>query len=104
MKKVMIIGLFFSAACFFINHSFVNSYVTALKDGTVPTVRQENHLYQEILRNAPKYEVKAANARIDKIWKAIPGYNGIKVDVRASYANMKQEGNFDEKKLVFKQI
>jgi probable sporulation protein (polysaccharide deacetylase family) len=104
MKKVMIIVLFFSAAWFFINHSFVNSYVISLKDGTVPTARQENPLYQEIMKNAPKYEVKAENARIDKVWKAIPGYNGIKVDVRASYANMKKEGKFDEKKLVFKQI
>jgi peptidoglycan-N-acetylglucosamine deacetylase len=103
MKKVIIIVLFFIAAWFIINHSFVNSYVSTLKDGTITTSKHADALYQEIVKNAPKYEIKPANARIDKVWKAIPGYNGKKVHLEASYKSMKKSGIFDEKKLVFKE-
>ena len=48
--------------------------------------------------------VPASDAKIDPIWKAIPGYNGIEVDIGASYEKMKKDGKFNEKKLIFKQV
>jgi len=48
--------------------------------------------------------LKNADARIDPIWKTIPGYNGLIIDVDASYKKMKISEKFNEKKLVFKQV
>ncbi|WML43749.1 polysaccharide deacetylase family protein [Neobacillus sp. PS3-40] len=104
MKRIGIVVLFFMAAWISINNPFVSAYLTSLKNGSIPTARQENPLYQEIVRNASKYEIKPSNAILDKVWKAIPGYNGVKVDVSASYNNMKKEGKFNKQKLVLKQI
>ncbi len=61
-------------------------------------------LYVEIQTKAKQYEVPPRNAVIDRVWKAIPGYNGLKVNVKASYENMKKDGVFDERKLVYQQI
>jgi peptidoglycan-N-acetylglucosamine deacetylase len=104
MKKVGIMALLFFAAWISINNPFVNTYVTTLKGGSIPTSKQADPLYQDIVRKAPKYEMKPSNARIDKVWKAIPGYNGIMVDVDASYKNMKKKGKFNDKELVLKQM
>lgn len=61
-------------------------------------------LYEELLQKAPEYEVKPQNARIDKVWKSIPGYNGLKVNIEQSYKKMKQHGKFREKDLVYSQV
>lgn len=61
-------------------------------------------LYEEIKAKAKRYEIPPRNAVVDPVWKATPGYNGLKVNVKASYENMKQEGVFDEKKLVYEQV
>ena len=53
---------------------------------------------------ADDYKVPAIDAKIDPIWKAIPGYNGLEVDVDASYKKMKESGKFSDEKLVFKQV
>lgn len=70
----------------------------------VTVAAQKDDLYQELLQKAPEYEVKAQNAKIDHIWKAMPGYNGLKVNIEKSYKKMKQAGEFDEKLLVYDQV
>jgi len=65
---------------------------------------QQNQLYAKIEQAAKRYSRPPENARIDPVWKAIPGYNGVEVDKRASYEKMKKDGRYDERKLVFKQI
>ena len=105
MKKIWPIVVFLFAAWFSVNNPAVHTYVTALKEEAIQaSLIKEDRLYQDIVRKAPKYEIKPADATIDRVWKGIPGYNGIKVDVRASYHKMKKVGNFNEKDLVFKQI
>ena len=46
--------------------------------------------YIKIEKNATTYEIPPQDAKIDRVWKAMPGYNGIKVDIDASYKNMKK--------------
>lgn len=105
MNRIWIWILFFMAVWISIYIPAVHTFVTTLKKEIQPaSASQENHLYQEISRNASKYEIKPSNAEIDKVWKAIPGYNGIKVDVAASYNKMKKDGHFKEKELVFQQV
>jgi probable sporulation protein (polysaccharide deacetylase family) len=65
---------------------------------------EQNNLYTNIEQAAKQYNRPPQDAKIDPVWKAIPGYNGVQVDKRASYQKMKKDGRYDERKLVFKQV
>lgn len=43
-------------------------------------------LLQDIRTEAAKRNIKPIDARVDRVWKAIPGYNGLEVDVDRTYA------------------
>ncbi|WP_242308558.1 polysaccharide deacetylase family protein [Bacillus cereus group sp. BfR-BA-01524] len=68
------------------------------------SVFAQDNLHKEIQKHAKQYEIAPQNAMIDKIWKAIPGYNGRQVDIEASYNNMKKLKEFDQKYLEFKEV
>jgi peptidoglycan-N-acetylglucosamine deacetylase len=104
MKKVSILMLICLTAWLLVNNSVVNPYLAAIKNTAYPAVSQKDPLYQSIVKNASTYEIPPSDAKIDKVWKAIPGYNGIKVDINASYKKMEKKGVFDEKNLVFSQV
>ncbi len=103
MKKAGIFLIMILAAWISVNNPIVNPYVASLKISAYPAAKQGDSLYQAIIKNASTYEKKPSDAVIDRVWKAIPGYNGLKVDINASYKNMKKTGVFNEKKLVFTQ-
>jgi len=42
-------------------------------------------LLQRIREEAAKRKIEPVDARIDPVWKAIPGYNGLEADIEASY-------------------
>jgi probable sporulation protein (polysaccharide deacetylase family) len=103
MKKLSMVAFLLLAAWFSVNNPLVDTYVATLKGNALTVGKQEDPLYQSIVKNASTYEIPPSNAKIDRVWKAIPGYNGITVDIEASYKNMKKIGTFNEKKLVYKQ-
>ncbi|MEH7107830.1 polysaccharide deacetylase family protein [Bacillus sp. JJ1764] len=103
MKKASIIFMILFA-WLVVNNPVVNKYVGSIKNQAIPTIKNSDPLYQSIVKNASTYEIPPSDAKIDPVWKAIPGYNGLKVDLAASYKNMKHKGTFDEKKLVLKQV
>lgn len=82
----------------------VDQYVTALKSQSVSVVNKKDSLMEEIKLKAKEYEVSPKDAMIDSVWKTVPGYNGLKVDIPSSYKMMKDTGVFDEKKLIYKQV
>ncbi|MGG5252902.1 polysaccharide deacetylase family protein [Neobacillus sp. SM06] len=104
MRKIMVLAIFFGMAWFSATYTPISSYVVALKNGSLPAAKQANPLYQEIVKKAPKYEIQPSDAKIDTVWKATPGYNGLKVNIEASYNKMKKDGKFNEEKLVFEQV
>lgn len=104
MKKLSVIVLFLFAGWIMFSDSVVSTYINFVKDHSLPTGKQSDSLFQEIIEKASKYEIKPSNATIDKVWKKIPGYNGIKVDIAASYHKMKKDGKFNQRDLVFKQV
>lgn len=104
MKKAIILIIIGVAAWVFVNTPIVTTYVNGLKKQAIPAAKESDSLIQSIKTKAPTYEKPPSDAKIDRVWKAIPGYNGVKVDIAASYKNMKKNGVFDEKKLVFTQI
>jgi len=104
MKKASIIIVFVLIAWISVNNPVVNKYVVTLKETSIPVVKQSEPLYQSIIKNASTYETPASNAKVDPIWKAIPGYNGLKVNLAASHKKMKKKGVFDANQLVYDQV
>ena len=49
------------------------------------------------------HHIPAVDAKVDRVWKAIPGYNGLEVDLDASYKKMKATGKLDKSKIVYKE-
>ncbi|MCL6459059.1 MAG: polysaccharide deacetylase family protein [Gorillibacterium sp.] len=45
----------------------------------------DTDLRERIEQEAQKREIPPVNARLDRVWKAIPGYNGLEVDVEKTY-------------------
>ncbi|WP_096199408.1 polysaccharide deacetylase family protein [Bacillus sp. FJAT-45350] len=80
------------------------NYINTLKQDSLAVSIVTDELYEEIKQQGKKYEEAPIDAVVDKVWKAIPGYNGIEVDVEASYENMRENQVFDKQKLVFKEV
>ena len=64
----------------------------------------EDDLYRKIQAYSDQHKFKPIDVKVDRVWKAIPGYNGLSVNIKASYKKMKANGEFDEKKVVYKEI
>ncbi len=64
----------------------------------------KDELFRAIEKYSEENNREPVDAKVDSIWKAIPGYNGRTVDITASYKKMKSKGKFDEKKIVYKVI
>ncbi|WP_216827943.1 polysaccharide deacetylase family protein [Alkalihalobacterium elongatum] len=87
-----------------IQNPFSVNYIDQLKQESIMVTKMQDPLYEQIATEAKKYEKPAIDAVADKVWKAIPGYNGIEVDIEASYQKMKKQAAFDKHKLVFREI
>ncbi|MDQ0217029.1 hypothetical protein ELQ35_09140 [Peribacillus cavernae] len=103
-KQIVAISAIAGISWLLVQNPYTNHYLIDLKHNASFASGQEDSLYLEIENNAKEYEAPPRPARIDPIWKAVPGYNGVKVDIKASYHVMKKSGKFDEKKLIYKQV
>ncbi|MBY0120645.1 polysaccharide deacetylase family protein [Bacillus sp. S/N-304-OC-R1] len=104
MKRMIHFSIIFIAAILFVNNPLTSEYVLGLKAGSIIASKQKDPLYNEIVSRSAQYYIPPQDAKIDRVWKAIPGLNGIKVDIDASYKKMKADGEFKEEKLVFQQV
>ncbi len=104
MKKIITFGFVFLIAFMVVSNPLTNEYISEVKMSSVMVMKQGDSLYNELAMKADQYTIPAIDAKIDPIWKAIPGYNGHMVDVEASYKKMKKTGQFNENMLVFKQV
>jgi len=86
-----------------IQNPFISDYLGELKEVNA-NIEDKDQLYQKIVEESQKYNIKPQNAEIHKVWKKTPGYNGIKVDIKKSYEQMKKNGNYDPRLLAFKQV
>jgi peptidoglycan-N-acetylglucosamine deacetylase len=87
-----------------VTNPYTTSYVDQLKTASLVVSKSSDPLYQEIEEKASSFEIAPQNAVIHKVWKAMPGYNGRKVDIEKSYEKMKSVGTFSKEKLVFEQV
>ncbi|WP_028392805.1 polysaccharide deacetylase family protein [Bacillus cihuensis] len=107
MKKLSQIVAFSAIAgisWLLVQNPYVDVYVKSITGQSVVAVKQSDTLMQDIESKAKDYEIAPQDARIDSIWKTVPGLNGIKVNVRESYKAMREKGVFNEKKLVLTQV
>lgn len=81
-----------------------DQYMSLALNESISVSKVDDPLLIEIKEQAKTFEVPAEDAVIDRVWKAIPGLNGLKVDVNASYKKMKKDGSFDKEKLVFSEV
>lgn len=82
----------------------INGYLTKLHIESVVANKVKDPLYKQISEKATEYEIPPQDAKVDRVWKGIPGYNGLTVDISGSYKKMKNDEKFSEKKLVFQQV
>lgn len=63
-------------------------------------------LLGQIEAAAAKSRIEPVDARVDSVWKAIPGYNGLEVDIEATYkaASSKKRKAGDAIPYVYRQI
>ncbi|WP_407272196.1 polysaccharide deacetylase family protein [Radiobacillus sp. PE A8.2] len=64
----------------------------------------QDQLMADIKKKSQEYEEPPQNARVDEVWKKLPGRNGIRVNIEESYKQMKENGKFDESLLVYEQV
>lgn len=103
MKKFIYTAMIVLLGFLIVNNSLSDQYLVKLKGDAVTSSRNIDPLYEEISLKASEYEIQPIDAKIDPVWKAIPGLNGLQVDIDASYKKMKKNKEFDESKLVFKE-
>jgi probable sporulation protein (polysaccharide deacetylase family) len=87
-----------------VNPSRATSLASNAKNEITVSKTKKDDLYEEIQDYSGKHKIIPIDARVDKIWKAIPGYNGLEVNVKASYKKMKAGGGFDVNKIVYKEV
>lgn len=66
--------------------------------------KMDDSLYKEIQQKSSEFYQAPQNAKIDRVWKKMPGKNGVKVDIEKSYQQMKEKGVFDRSLLVYEQV
>lgn len=105
-KKLVHICVFFFIVVLSVGavqNPFSLQYIGELKDDSQMVIKQQDPLYEEIAARGEEYKEAAIDARIDRVWKAVPGYNGREVDVDASFDKMKKLGSFAEERLIFRE-
>ncbi|AOV08145.1 polysaccharide deacetylase family protein [Sporosarcina ureilytica] len=70
----------------------------------IPTNFENENLLEQIHAYANENNREPIDAKVDTVWKAIPGYNGLEVDIEESYLAMWPNETFDEKLIVYKEV
>ncbi|WP_404331516.1 polysaccharide deacetylase family protein [Mesobacillus maritimus] len=104
MKRQFFVVAIIFGAWLVVSNPFSDYYLTYLKAETITVSMNEDPLYREIEEKAKKYEKEPSDAKIDPVWRAIPGYNGVKVNIEKSFKKMKKDGEFSEKLLVYEEV
>lgn len=87
-----------------IQNPYTTNYIQDIKRESIVVSSFNDPLFIELEQYAKNHSKPPIDARIDKVWKAIPGLNGLEVDIEASYEKMRKDGQFLENKLVYKQV
>lgn len=87
-----------------IQNPYTTNYIEGINKDSKAVATFNDPLFVQLEQYADQNKQPAINAIVDKVWKAIPGINGLEVDIEASYEKMRKDGEFRERKVVYKQI
>jgi len=105
--------LWFTICCaalfvFVTNVEPVAHYMESVKGkATIPAItsrEQRDELLAKIEQWKSGREEEPVDARVDPVWKAIPGYNGRKVDIEATLRKMRDAKTPGPEHLVFREV
>lgn len=71
---------------------------------TVLSAVESEQLLQTIKDEAEKRRIAPIDAKLDRVWKAVPGYNGLEIDVEQTWALVQRQGVKTGIPYVFKEI
>lgn len=105
-KRVMLIVYIaaFTIILMLINSKPVDEYIAAIKLVEQPATADQDPLRVELEELARQINQPPIDAKIDRVWKAIPSYNGISLNVEKSYAVAQRLGRVDPYMLVIDEI
>ncbi len=110
MIPMRVAGLVLSAVfvVWIVQSTPVNSYIVSVKkDNDVSVFKQtdeEQKIYEQVKKEAPKHYIKPIDARVDRVWGAIPGLNGREVDVEKTVERTLKQKNKDKIAWVYREI
>lgn len=61
-------------------------------------------LYKQIQQKAEESRVAPVDAVVDRVWKAVPGYNGLEINVEETYKRAKERGATAPITYIYRQI
>lgn len=99
------------AALFQLNEPF-GQFIDTLKNNGAGTytstpaynVHTNEQLLSDIRNEADKRRIPPIDAKLDRVWKAIPGYNGLEVDVERTYEANSNNRAGEPLKLLYKEV
>ena len=106
MKKTILLSVFYIGFVV-LSLEFITkpTPVNELQRPSMVTTHNEiPSLLDVIQAYATKNNTEPIDAKLDRVWKAIPGYNGLTINVEESHLAMWESSNFDAKKLVYKEV
>jgi len=60
--------------------------------------------WTDLLAEAERLRIPPVNARVDKVWRAIPGYNGLEVDLDRTLARLMENPRVTEIPFAFREV
>ncbi|MCI1692445.1 polysaccharide deacetylase family protein [Aneurinibacillus aneurinilyticus] len=82
----------------------VDLYIASKKTAQATLANQAVQWEEKLKELARTKNIAPVNARIDPIWKGIPGYNGLQIDEEKTIKRMQQAGKWDESLIVFREV
>ncbi|RKD24279.1 hypothetical protein BEP19_07705 [Ammoniphilus oxalaticus] len=103
-SQVLMGGLFLLLFLYLFNSPTIDQYIASVKGQPVVAPIQQAEWIEKLEELKSKHDLKPIDARIDPVWKAIPGYDGLKLDIEASIENLGKRGKWDDEAVVFEEV
>lgn len=108
LRKMLVFALAFSFILWGLYQSeSIDQYVASIKNESYVVADLEGRdteLKNKIGILAKELSKPPVDSRVDSVWKAIPGYNGIRIDEHTSLLVAKQTGEVKREHLVYEEI
>lgn len=90
-------------------HQFVTGKTQTYEDNAISVFQsfdsiEDTELLAQIQKEAITKRIEPINAVVDSVWKAVPGYNGVEVDVQQTYNKTLKEGDPKNIQFVYREI